>query len=49
MKIEKNVEYDGYSNISLTTAAYGVGGDLSYAKVAVLASLFKEASYKPKQ
>lgn len=49
VKIEKNVEYEGYSNISLTTAAYGVVGDLSYARVAVLASLFKEASYKPKQ
>ncbi len=49
VKIEKNVEYEGYSNISLTTAAYGAVGDLSYARVAVLASLFKEASYKPKQ
>ena len=49
MKNEKNVEYEGYSNISLTTAVYGAVGDLSYARVAVLASLFKEASYKPKQ
>ena len=49
VKIEKNVEYEGYSNIPLTTAAYGADGDLSYARVAVLASLFKEASYKPKQ
>lgn len=49
VKIEKNVEYEGYSNISLTTAVYGAVGDLSYARVAVLASLFKEASYKPKQ
>ncbi|MGG0821707.1 S-layer homology domain-containing protein [Paenibacillus turicensis] len=49
INIKKNIEYIGYSNIPLSTIAFGVAADdYSYTSVSNLASLFKEATYRPK-
>ncbi|MBP1903390.1 hypothetical protein J2Z32_000002 [Paenibacillus turicensis] len=47
-KIKKNVEYEGYSNIPLANPVFGGENNFSFTKVAVLATLFKEASFKVK-
>lgn len=49
INIKKNIEYVGYSNIALSTPAFGVAeGDYSYTVVSSFASLFEEATYRPR-
>jgi hypothetical protein len=49
INIKKNIEYVGYSNIALSTPAFGVAeGDYSYTVVSLFASLFEEATYRPR-
>lgn len=49
INIKKNIEYVGYTNIALSTPAFGVAeGDYSYTVVSLFASLFEEATYRPR-